>query len=114
MLYWTPPAADEMESAGVTVEDYASPEDCYEAGIYYDLAAGDWRFELWAENWPALHLFNQLSTQWRVGAAGPVGLDYNVLFHELDRRELAREDYDDLLGSIRVIEGVALAEMRKE
>lgn len=71
-------------------------------------------FPLWAENWPAIQLFTQNSTQWRTGVSGPVGLDYTVIFHELDRRGLPSEDYDDLMGCIRVIEQVALAEMRKE
>lgn len=92
----------------LAVEDYASP-----GGIYYDPSAKDWRFDLWAENWPALNLFQQVSTQWRAGANGPIGLDYLVIFHELDRRALGREDYDDFMYCIRVIEDAALAEMRK-
>lgn len=80
---------------GLLAEDYPPPE-C----------------ELWAENWPAINLFHQLSTQWRVGAAGAVGLDYNVVFHQIDRMKLSDDDYDDLLGSIRVIEGAALKIMR--
>lgn len=69
--------------------------------------------ELWPENWPAIQLFNRVSTQWRVGANGPVGLDYNVIFHELDRKGLADDDYDDLMASIRVIESTALEEIHK-
>jgi hypothetical protein len=77
------------------VEDFAPPE-C----------------ELWPENWPAIQLFTQVSTQWRMGSSGPIGLDYNVVFHELDRMALERDAYDDLMGSIRVVEGVALKLLR--
>jgi len=49
-----------------------------------------------------------------MGPVGPVGLDYNVLFHEMDRQALLPDDYDDLLGSIRVIESAALRETRRE
>jgi hypothetical protein len=69
--------------------------------------------ELWVENWPVIQLFTRLSTQWRVGMSGVVGLDYNVVFHELDRRGLAADDYDDLMGSIRIVEEAALTHMHK-
>lgn len=106
-LYWERPKPAEMEQAGVTVADYASPEQ-RKAGVYYDLEDADWRFDLWAENWPAIHLYLQYQSQWRVGPNGPTGLDYNVLFHELDRRGLDEDAYEDLMSSIRVIEQAAL------
>jgi hypothetical protein len=59
-----------------------------------------------------MKLFTTFSTQWRVGMNGPVGLDYNVLLHELDRRDLSRDEYDDLFGSIRLMEREALKEMQ--
>ena len=43
-----------------------------------------------------------------------MGLDYNVLFHEMDRMGLEPEAYDDLFASVRVIEGVALDELHKK
>ena len=42
-------------------------------------AAGPSELEIWPENWPALRVFLAMQTQWRVGMAGPVGLDYGVL-----------------------------------
>lgn len=70
---------------------------------------------LWAENWPAMKFYTQiLQTQWRHGFNGPTGLDYNVLLHELDRKGVSGEAYDDLFGSIRVIERTALREIRGE
>lgn len=69
--------------------------------------------DLWPDNWPSVQLFSQLSTQWRVGPGGVVGLDYGVVFHELDRRAIDSDEYDDMMGAIRMIEGVALSEIHK-
>ena len=66
-------------------------------------------FEIWPENEVALALFSSLSTQWRIGVAGPTGLDYNVLFTRMDRMGLSEEGYERLFQDIRVIEGEALA-----
>lgn len=59
-------------------------------------------------------LFSRLSSQWRVGALGVVGLDYVVLFHEMDRMELEQGEYDRLFEDIRTMEAAALEEMRRE
>lgn len=69
---------------------------------------------MWPENWEAIRLFRDFSTQWRVGMNGPVGLDYNPIQHELDRRSLSAEQYDELMNAIRIIEGVAMEELRKD
>jgi len=81
---------------GLTAEDFPPPS-----------------VELWPDNWPAIKLFTTLSTQWRIGANGPTGLDYNVVFHELDRKGLAGDDYDDMMGALRVIESTALQAIHK-
>lgn len=94
-LYWKEPAPEDIPP-GFLPEDYSSPE-----------------VDLWPENWPAIDLFTKLHTQWRIGVNGPIGLDYNVVLHELDRRGLNCDDYDDLFGCIREIEQAALIELRK-
>ena len=96
-LYWKPPDAEECAPLGFTVEDFPPPS-----------------VDLWPENWPAIQLFTRLSTQWRVGPGGPVGLDYVVLFHEMDRLGIECETYDDMLAQIRVIETTALDELHKK
>lgn len=63
---------------------------------------------LWSENLPAFNLFVSVANQWRVGGAGPYALDYNVLFHEMDRMGLDREEYDRLFEDIRTMEAAAL------
>jgi len=109
-LYWEKPSNDQL--GGFAPEDYASPEQ-RRTGIYYDLEEKDWFFDLWEENWPAIQLYVHVQTQWRVGMGGPYGLDYNVVFHELDRRDLDRETYDEMMAAMRVIEEIALKAMVK-
>lgn len=104
-----PPTLADLEEAGLTLDSdeitIPNPD-----GWLYDREAKDWRCTLWADNWPAMNLYTSLMrTQWRHGFAGPTGLDYNVLLHELDRRSLSDGEYDDLFGAMRVIEGAVLA-----
>ena len=62
----------------------------------------------WAENWDAIQLFTRLSTQWRVGASGPVGLDYALFYRELDRAGITGAAFEDVMWRIGVIEAEAL------
>lgn len=68
-------------------------------------------FEVWPENWQAFELFCDLRTQWRVGAVGATGLDYNTLFHKMDRMRLAPDEYEELERDIRTMEHEALVTM---
>lgn len=79
---------------GLTEEDFPPPE-----------------VDLWPENWPPIDMFCRISNQWRVGPNGPVALDYNVVFHELDRAGMSGETYDEMMASLRVIESTALSEI---
>lgn len=69
---------------------------------------------IWPENLQAFNLFNVLSTQWRVGMSGYIGLDYNVLFHKLDRMNLTPNEYQYLEDDIRTMEYAALRTIRKK
>lgn len=86
------------------------------AAAAFGITASDYERDvpLWPENVQAVMLFSRLSSQWRVGVSGVVGLDYNVLFHEMDRMGLEREEYDRLFEDIRTMEAAALEEMRRE
>jgi hypothetical protein len=68
--------------------------------------------EVWPENWPICELFSCLGTQWRVGMAGPTGLDYAVLFRLMDEAGLTGPDWQETFHLIRVMESAALDEMR--
>lgn len=96
-LYWQPPTAAELAGSGLKPKHFKPP-----------------RVAIWPENFPAVQLFLDNQTQWRMGPVGPVGLDYNVVFHEIDRKPPPKDEYDDLMGAVRVIESAALREMRRE
>lgn len=86
-----------MAAAGVTAADYVSET-----------------VEIWPENEPVYFLFQALSRQWRIGMAGPTGLDHNVLLHRLDRMNLEPDEYDQLDADIRLMEEEALFVMRNK
>lgn len=66
------------------------------------------------DNWEPLQAFLDLSTQWRVGSAGAVGLDYNVMFQMFRVRGVPRKRWADLLDDIQVMEGAALKTMSED
>jgi hypothetical protein len=70
--------------------------------------------EVWPENWRAFDLFHSLQTQWRVGMSGPTGLDYNTLFHKMDRMRLEPDEYAELESDIRTMEYAALGAMNEK
>jgi len=54
-----------------------------------------------------------MSTQWRVGAAGPVGLDYNTIPFVMRTLGIPVAERSAVFESLRVLEDAALATMRK-
>ena len=69
--------------------------------------------EVWPDLAPAFDLFARNHTQWRVGAGGPVGLDYAVLYSDMDRRGLELVEQDEIMGALRRIERAALEFLHK-
>lgn len=70
--------------------------------------------DVWPETWQAFTVFCGLRTQWRVGGTGgATGLDYNILFHRLDRMGLTHSEYEQLEADIHVMEVAALGAMRE-
>lgn len=61
----------------------------------------------------AFLLFCSLSTQWRTSFNSYVGLDYNVLFHKLDRLNLSDDDYAQMESDISTLEREALKTINK-
>lgn len=45
---------------------------------------------------------------------GRTGLDYNVLFHKMDRLRLSPEEYEQLEDDVRVLEFAALTVLNKQ
>lgn len=97
-FYWTPPSADALAKAGLRSRPSLFKRPAIE--IWPDLAAA---FDLFARN----------HTQWRVGAGGPVGLDYGVLYSDMDRRGLDLSEQDEIMGTLRNIERAALEFLHK-
>ena len=95
-FFWQRPTAAEASEFGLKPTDYTEPT-----------------VDLWSEHAAVFDLFCRLHTQWRVGAAGPIGLDYTVFFHELDRQELSRDEYDETMALLGLIERAALEEIHK-
>lgn len=67
--------------------------------------------EVWPENHAAFNLFYSLRTQWRVGMAGPTGLDYAAVYPLLDRAAKDPQEWDEMFSDIQVMEGAALKQM---
>lgn len=57
-------------------------------------------------------MWSRIQTQWRVGMAGPVGIDYSILPWLF--RMYAVEDQRSLLEDLQVMEGAALVAMNKD
>lgn len=96
-MYERQPDEKELDAFGFKVSDYA-----------HEIV------EVWPENWRAFDLFRWASTQWRVGAGGATGLDYNPLLHKMDRMGLEADEYEALEADIRVMEFAALEAMSKK
>jgi hypothetical protein len=67
-------------------------------------------YEVWPENHEVFLLFSAMQTQWRTGACGPSGLDYNAIFTYMTMKNLSI----DLLDDIRVMESAALTEIHRK
>ena len=66
---------------------------------------------MWPDNNAAFILFNNLSTQWRIGMGGPAGLDYAAVYPLLDRAAKDPQEWDELFSDIQVMEGAALKQI---
>lgn len=70
--------------------------------------------ELYADNAQTVKVFIDMSTQWRVGMGGVVGLDYNVLPMIFSIRNIDGEERAEVFEGIKVMEGSALKTMREQ
>ena len=70
--------------------------------------------EVWEANEQTLDVFLALQTQWRVGMAGPTGLDYNAIPLVMRAYRISRADWPEIFDGIRLMERAALEEMHKD
>jgi hypothetical protein len=71
--------------------------------------AADPVVEVWPEHQVPLLLFRAMSTQWRVGMAGMVGLDYGVLPFVAKQMGVRGKDLRKAFGVLQDMEREALA-----
>lgn len=66
-------------------------------------------FYLWPEHVPALRLWNELGTQWRVGGmGGPTGFDYAGVESFMRIEGIRGADRRERFAELRVLERAAL------
>ena len=68
-------------------------------------------FEVLPENWEAVQMFMRCQTQWRVGMAGPIGLDYGAVNWLLRLYEV--DDPRSVLEDLQTMEAAVLMTMSK-
>ncbi|MDV7209902.1 DUF1799 domain-containing protein [Azotobacter beijerinckii] len=71
-------------------------------------------FEVWPCCWDAVRLFEAMSTQWRVGMGGAVGLDYGVVRDVARLIGIKTKALPDTFADLRAMEAEALAVMREQ
>ena len=91
------PSDAELEAIGIRREDVADNSVT----------------EIWPENMLPFQVFNEISSQWRVGMNGPTALDQNFAFSYMDRMGLTHKKQLKVIRAIMVMEGAALKQMRK-
>ncbi|MNZ71652.1 hypothetical protein D3C78_900180 [compost metagenome] len=64
--------------------------------------------EVWEECWPAFLLFESMSTQWRVGMGGAIGLDYQTIPIVSKYIGLEHDMKQDVFQDLRIMENTAL------
>lgn len=94
---WRRPTAAELRGTGLKQSHYKEP-----------------LVEVWPECWPAVELYLKYRTQWIQGPGGPSGLNYAVLFADLDRSGIEGDELEQIMDDIRTIEAEVLAEIYKE
>lgn len=69
---------------------------------------------IWPENVAAWNFFQAVFTQWVVGAAGAIGLNYNAVEVVRDARRVPRKDWPRLFAQIQVMERATLAAWKEK
>lgn len=69
-------------------------------------------FEVYEDNWDIVGMFLRMQTQWRIGMAGPTGLDYAAL--EWLCKIYAVKDPVSIFEGLQVMEAAALTTFNKK
>ncbi|WP_256581505.1 MULTISPECIES: DUF1799 domain-containing protein [Pseudomonas] len=96
-MYESGPSAEQLGVLGLTAADL-DDEDV----------------EVWPCNWPAFLLFNRMSTQWRAGSGGAIGLDYSSIRDVAGFLGIKKKKLAEIFPDLQVLEGEALRVMAEE
>jgi hypothetical protein len=91
-------------------------EEARKRGIPADILAMAEGFQdclVFPDNWPVVGVFRDISTQWRVGPGGILGLDYNVLPMIFRLRGIGKSDRTDIFDGLQVMEYAAIESIRE-
>ncbi|WP_053151249.1 DUF1799 domain-containing protein [Pseudomonas sp. P97.38] len=95
-MYEPPPNAEQLAAFGWDAEDVEE------------------EFEIWPCLWSAFLLFNRMSTQWRAGAGGAIGLDYSCIRDVAGFLGIKKKKLAEIFPDLQVLEGEALRVMAEE
>ncbi|WP_290128151.1 DUF1799 domain-containing protein [Pseudomonas simiae] len=95
-MYEPPPDAEQIAAFGWDAEDMEE------------------EFEVWPCLWSAFVLFNRMSTQWRAGAGGAIGLDYSSIRDVAGFLGIKKKKLAEIFPDLQVLEGEALRVMAEE
>ncbi len=78
------------------------------------LEEADEPVEVWPASVPAVNVFLALSTQWRMGFNGFIGLDYGVVPAVMRLCGVPHADRREMFEDLRVMEDAAMLVMAEE
>ncbi|KRA06448.1 DUF1799 domain-containing protein [Pseudomonas sp. Root569] len=94
---------------------YESPPDAEQIAAFgWDAEDMEEEFEVWPCLWSAFVLFNRMSTQWRAGAGGAIGLDYSCIRDVAGFLGIKKKKLAEIFPDLQVLEGEALRVMAEE
>ncbi|MDV3058607.1 DUF1799 domain-containing protein [Pseudomonas paracarnis] len=94
---------------------YESPPDAEQIAAFgWDAEDMEEEFEVWPCLWSAFLLFNRMSTQWRAGAGGAIGLDYSCIRDVAEFLGIKKKKLAEIFPDLQVLEGEALRVMAEE
>ena len=97
-MYDPGPSDEELAMIGIQREDVEDTSDV----------------EIWPENYQTYEIFRSVSSQWRVGPAGPTALDHNTVFKHMELMQLKPKKQLGIIQNIRIMEQAALDQMHKK
>ena len=74
---------------------------------------GETETDIYPDNAQTVAIFSDMLTQWRAGASGAIGLDYNVLPILFKLRRVKKKKREWIFDGVQIMERAALSKMRE-